>query len=437
MRSMSVATKTIAEINARLERGEAVVMSATEFKNDVRNGRRFTLADVDVVTTATRAVMSGTSVTLSIPGARAEDVRRVWLNGVPCTVAGGTEDAMEVIVYGTAESRDFPGGYGGGHLLRDLVEGKSVELACESDGGRTTYRSITLADLPFARMYNFRNDYQNYTAFANVRNQRSYRDSPNTIFSHRPVPWLKALTVSGSGEMNPLANDPKARAMRAGMGILVNKVPGVVIGYGTRSSAKTRNLSVAADLHGMDPEFMGGFKTSAGMEITNSIAIPMAVTSEEILNDLANCLDEKIVLPIADFADRVPVEQVTYADVWQGAALWVEFNGDRCISCSMQCPAEYYCPMGAISWRQKTIDQSLCVACGACTANCPGGAFSGRDRAPEGRIGAVKAFGKTLPIIVRQSNRRRAEELAGFLKEQMLAGKFKLTDSSLELKSRP
>ena len=53
--------KTIAEINRKPKDGEAVVMTAVEFKNEVRAGRRFTPEDVDVVTTATRGVMSGTS----------------------------------------------------------------------------------------------------------------------------------------------------------------------------------------------------------------------------------------------------------------------------------------------------------------------------------------------------------------------------------------
>lgn len=428
-------TRSIAEINARLERGEAVVMSAMEFKNEVRKGHRFRLGDVDVVTTATRAVMSGTSATLMLPAASGQDVRRVWLNGVPCALVGrGVDGNVEVVIYGTAESRDFLRGYGGGHVLRDLVEGKPVELECEVTGGGTAHRSITVGELPFARMYSFRNDYQNYSAFANLRNQRSYRENPASIFAGRPLPRLRALTMSGSGELNPLANDPDARAMRVGMKILVNKVPGVIIGYGTRSSAKTRNLSVAADMRGMDPEYMGGFKTSAGMEVTNSLAIPIPALSDEILGDLARCLDENLPLPVADFADRIPLEEITYADVWKGAALWVEFDPARCIYCSFQCPAEYYCPMGAISWREKRIEQGLCVACGACTSNCPGGAFSGRDRAPEGRIGAVTVFGETVPIVFRQSNRRRSEELATYLKELMLAGRFLLTDSSLELK---
>lgn len=428
------AARSIAEINARLARGEAIVMTAMEFKKEVRSGYCFKLGDVDVVTTATRAVMSGTSATMVIPVALESAIRSLWLNGVPCAVAGEGDGLVEAVVNGTAESRDFPGGYAGGHLFRDLVEGKAIEVECESADGRSFCQTVTLADLPFARLYSFRNGYRNYNAFANARNRPSYREHPGTIFASRPLSWLRGVTMSGSGELNPLENDPQARVIRAGMRILVNKVQGVILGSGTRSSAAAPNLSLAADMRGMDPEFMGGFRTSHGMEVTNSIAVPHPVLTTQTLDDLMQCLDENIPLRIADLADRIPLTQITYADLWAGAALWVDIDPDRCICCSFQCPAEYYCPMGAISWRQKQIDQSLCVACGACVSNCPGGAFSGRDRVPQGRIGEVRAFGRTLPIVFRQSNRRRAEELAAYLRQCLLDRSFFLTDSDLRLK---
>lgn len=428
------APRTIAEINARLARGEAVVMTAMEFKDEVRMGRRFALGDVDVVTTATRAVMSGTSAFLGLALDAGLPARRLWLNGVPGLVAGQGDGQVDVAVHGTAESRDFPAGYGGGHLFRDLVAGKAVEVEWESSDGRTHVRSLGLAELPFARIYSYRNAYRNYSAFTNARNRRSYREHPNTIFANRPLPFMAALTVSGSGELNPLANDPSLRAIHAGTRVLMNKVEGVVVGSGTRASSHGPNLSIVADLRGMDPEYMGGFKTRHGMEVTNSVAIPIPVLDETVLEGLVRCLDETLPMDIADLSDRVPFAEATYADVWRDAALWVAFDGDRCICCSFQCPAEHFCPTGAISWREKRIDQSLCVACGACTANCPGGAFSGREREPRGRIGETSLAGRTLPITYRLSNRRRVLELATYLKERLVERSFRLADAGLPIR---
>ncbi len=436
---MGARTKTIREINERLRSGNAVVMSAMEFKSEVRSGYRFKVSDVDVVTTATRAVMSGTSALLTVPiegKDEDESARELFLNGVPCHVGLKPADSsglVDAVVHGTDESRDHFGRYGGGHLLRDLVENKTIDVECTTDCGRVLYSVLTLADLRFARLYSFRNDYQNYMAFTNAKNRESYRSYPQSIFSCRPMPKLKGLSASGSGELNPLENDPRGRIFRAGTKILVNKVPGVVIGYGTRSSAKTRNLSVAADLSGMDPEFMGGFKTGFGVEVTNSIAVPFPVLDQGVLDDLSECLDENIRLPVADLSDRVPLADLTYADIWEGAKLEVDFDPSRCIFCSCQCPAEYYCPMGAISWKDKRIDQSLCFACGACASNCPGGAFHGIGDRPRGRIGDVHVLDETVPVVFRQSNRYRSELLADHLKELLRAGEFLLSDSQLEL----
>jgi putative methanogenesis marker 16 metalloprotein len=432
--------KTVSEINEKLKKGEAVIMTAMEFKKEVRSGYRFKVSDVDVVTTATRAIMSGTSAMVVIPVAEKgafQRAEKMWLNGVPCLPGSNPVEGsglVDTVIYGTAESCDYPGRYGGGHLLRDIVEAKEIDVECLTTDGKTLETSFRLSQLEFARIYSFRNDYQNYYAFANIKNHKSYRENPLSIFACRPLPLLGGMGMSGCGELNPLENDPHSRVFRGGMKILVNKAPGVVIGYGTRSNTKMRALSVAADMFGMDPEFMGGFKTSYGVEVTNGIAVPFPILNQDILNDLSRCLDENIPLHLADIGDRIPIMDLKYSDVWSGGSLEVEFDPDRCIYCSFQCAAEYYCPMGAISWRDKEIDDKLCFGCGACTANCLGGAFMEKGDVPRGRIGQVHAFETDIPVVFRQSNRYRAELLATYLKEIMEKGEFLLNDSDLELK---
>lgn len=433
--------KTIAEINEKLKDGSAVVMTAMEFKREVRRGRRFQVSDVDVVTTGTRGVMSGTSAMLVVPlgekvGGR--PVREVWMNGVPCFPASIPEKGtglVDMILYGTAESCDYRGRYGGGHVLRSLVEGREVEVECVTTDGTRSVVGITLDQLRFARLYNFRNDYQNYMAFTNVKNHKSYRMNPSSIFACRPMPRLRGLAVSGSGEMNPLENDVSRTVLRPGVRILLNGSPAVLVSYGTRSSEAKRALFVVGDLFGMDPQYMGGFKTSYGVEVTNGIAIPFPVTSQETLDGLASCLDDAIPLVVGDIGDRIGLTNLSYADVWKDAKLEVEFDPERCICCSFQCPAEYYCPMGAISWKDKRIDEDLCFSCGACTANCPGGAFRGKGGTP-GNMGTVRLFDRSVPIIFRQSNRFRAEKLAEHLKGLLERGEFLLTESDLELRHR-
>ncbi len=432
---------TIAGINERLKKGEAVVMTSAAFKEEVRRGRRFTVGQVDVVTCATRSVMSGTAamfvVPVSGPGSftRAE---KIWLNGVPGVPGPAPNERLGVVdalIHGTAHSRYDPREYGGGHLFRDLLEGKEIYAEVESAEGKFFESHFTIHDLEFARYYTFRNSFRNYSAFANFRNLPSYRDNPRSIFAPRYIPPGKGISFSGGGGFNPLENDKRFRSLGVGSKVLLNKAPGVLVGCGTRSKAEKANLSIVADMFQMDPEFLGGFKTSFGPEIANCVALPIPLLDQEIIDEVSAALDESASIPVADIGDRVPLEFKPYSDFWapggESSGLEIEFKPDRCICCSFNCPAEYYCPMGAISWRKKEIDQNKCFVCGACTLNCLGGAFHEKGREYRGCLGTVRAQGLDLPIIFRQSDRRRSLLAAEYLKEVMEKGEFLLTDTDL------
>ncbi len=434
---------TIREINERLKKGEAVVMTSSDFKKEVRHGHRFRVGEVDVVTCATRSIMSGTAamfvVPVAGPGVFAR-AKKIWLNGIPGMPGPAPNERLgvvDVMIYGTAHSKYEPLGYGGGHLFRDMLEGKEIYAEVESEDGRFFESHFTLQDLDFARIYTFRNSFKNYSAVANIRNMPSYRDNPRSIFSPRFLPQGMGLSFSGNGGLSPLENDKEFRTIRVGSKVLVNKAPGVVVGCGTRSKPEKANLSLVADMFQMDPEFIGGFKTSYGPEITNSVAIPIPVLTQELIGEITDALDENIPIPILDIGDRVPLEFKRYSDVWsplgEPSGLEIEYDPERCICCSFNCPAEYYCPMGAISWRKKEIDQKRCFACGACMLNCLGGAFKEKDREYRGNLGTIHAQGFDLPIVFRQSDRRRSLLLETYLKELMDGGEFLLADTDMPI----
>ncbi|HOU61829.1 MAG TPA: homocysteine biosynthesis protein, partial [Rectinema sp.] len=77
------------EIIEKVEYKEAVVMTAEEVSQLVQAGEASRLTEVDVVTTATRAVMSGTYAVLSFPVASPGSflrARRAWINGIEAHV---------------------------------------------------------------------------------------------------------------------------------------------------------------------------------------------------------------------------------------------------------------------------------------------------------------------------------------------------------------
>jgi putative methanogenesis marker 16 metalloprotein len=413
--------RSIAEINERIERGDAVVLTAHEVCDIVNSGEGLTLKDVDVVTTATRAIMSGTYAVLSFPMAepcsfiRAE---HAWINGVPASIGPCPNERLGIIdlmVFGTSHNKE-KSDYGGGHLFRDLVEGKEVQVRVEADDGSSFAKAITLEDIPYARIISTRNAFKNYVAFVNPRSAPL-----STIFNALDFPpGLTCATVSGCGQLNPIKNDPDLETIGIGTRVLLNGAQGFVIGTGTRSMASRPNLLGLADMHQMDPEYMGGFVTSAGPECIGSWAVPIPVLNESILENIKK-LDRDISLPIMDVNIRRTICKTTYEDVWGSTDLEIKFDPSKCINCK-SCTVEPVCPMRAITVEKGQIerDKKRCFNCGLCASQCIGGAF-------KGNLGAINFEGKKIPIILRQSDRARATRLAEVLKLHILDGSFRIT----------
>lgn len=411
--------KTITEIDAKIRNGSAVVYTAAEFKRLVREGADVTAAEVDVVTTGTCGVMSGTAAILSVPVAAPgtfERADRAWLNGVPCMPGPCPNERLgllDLIVSGTAHAGT---GYGGGHLFREIVEGREIEVLVEA-ADRSIEARVTLDDFGYARLFTTRSAFKNYTAYVNTRPTRV-----KTIFSIEGLQGpCREVSVSGCGEINPLENDPARFAIRDGTPVLLNGSAGIVTGEGTRSTPVRPNLTVIADMAGMQPRYMGGFKTSAGPECITSLGVAIPVLDDRQVAAL-RILDEEIALPVADINARTVLDTATYADVWQRPDREVIYRPEWCEGCSA-CVAAAVCPPGAFS-RETGIDRDRCLACTACLAACPNNALEAGE-------GSLRVRGRKVPITLRQSGRTLAEDLCRDLKEMVLDGRFTFTGGAM------
>ncbi len=408
--------RTIAEITAKQERGDAVVMTAEELCNSVRDGKEIGFEDVDVVTSATCSVMSGTYAVLSFKVAERDEFERaasVFLNGVPAFVGPCPNERLgiiDAIVYGTSR-RDEK--YGGGQLFRDMVAQEEIEVVVETVDSRKIETTTNLGKIPFAQLCSTRNVYRNYNAFVNPQ-----ENEVDSIFSvSKFAGAFKELHFSGCGELNPLEKDPHLETIGVGTKILMNGAVGFVMGKGTRSSAEKPNLMGIADMHNMLPEYLGGFRTSAGPEVWNSWAVPIPILNEHVLES-AKRLDEEIKLDVLDVHTRLPVGEITYADVWRD--LSVRFDEQKCLECE-ECQVASICPMDAFDTQAKSVNEDLCCNCGACVQFCQGSAFYCN-------LGVVSLSGREIPVTLRQSDRKRALKLANMLKRAILEGNFKLSE---------
>ncbi len=192
---------------------------------------------------------------------------KAWLNGVPAIPGPCPNErigVVDLVVFGT--SRANPS-YGGGHLFRDLVEGKKVELVIEAAGIEIS-RKVTLSELGLARMVTTRSAFMNYQAFIN-RSQSTVK----TIFSVQGISGpYREVTVSGCGDINPLQNDPQGRVIGVGSRVLLNGGMGYIMGQGTKSSREHPNLAAFADMKEMVPGHDGRI-----------LSLPMALNVSPLL----------------------------------------------------------------------------------------------------------------------------------------------------------
>ena len=102
--------RDINQINEKIDNGEANIFTAEEFKKLIKEDNAPSFEEVDVVTTGTCGVMSGTAAILNfIVSEPGEFIRadKVYLNGVPAYAGPCPNEwlgEVDVILHGTAHS---------------------------------------------------------------------------------------------------------------------------------------------------------------------------------------------------------------------------------------------------------------------------------------------------------------------------------------------
>ena len=417
--------RTIVEINKKIANGSAVVLTARDVEKLLAAGRDDLVHEVDVVTTGTMGIMSGTYALLSFRISEPGTYRRfvgVSINGVPASVGPCPNESLgiiDVMVFGTSECSERPD-YGGSFLFGDLVEGKEVLVRATSVEGHEIEKIVTIDQMPTAKLLSTRNCFRNYRAFVNPSNTEF-----RSIFHCRPFPPnFEGLTFSGCGHFNPLQNDPSMKYVGVGTRLLINGNEGFVFSAGTRSSPKYPNLMTIAEMRGMDPSLMGGFNTAAGPECLTSFAVPIPILDDTMLENVMT-QDKDIPLSVGDIRDRHKIGQADYGQVWSDRDEVIHLEGALCTDCQ-QCAALVICPTVAVKrcGGKPFIDRSRCINCGACVMACEQGCF----KASLGEVRTIiEGKMRVIPIICRNSNREGAVRTMDDLKARIQDGRFIIT----------
>jgi L-aspartate semialdehyde sulfurtransferase len=336
--------KTIAEINEKIKKGQAVVATAEEIIEIARKkGVAQAAKDVDVVTTGTFGPMCSSGAFLNV-GHSQPRIKlgggKTTLNDVPAYTGLA---AVDVFLGATAipdddpRNRIYPGefNYGGGHVIEDLVAGKDIRLVATAYGTDCYPRKkietlINIRDINEAVLFNPRNAYQNYNVAVNL--------SDKVIYTYMGVlkPKLGNANYSTAGQLSPLFNDPYYKTIGIGTRIFLGGGSGYVAWNGTQHHPdvpRTENgvpkpgagtLMVMGDLKQMSPQWLVGTSfLGYGATMTVGIGIPIPILSEEILRYTA-VTDKEIYAPLVDYSDAYPnrrpdvLGEVSYADLKSG-----------------------------------------------------------------------------------------------------------------------
>ena len=412
-------SRTYEEIKEKIKNETAVVMTVQEFIDKITDGEKIEFEDVDVITTATKGLMSGIAGIFSFRLTPPKTLRKfteVSINGIPAFPGPCPNEYLgiiDLIIYGTVQSKTREN-YSGGYLFRELVEGKTVKIIAKGSEGEKIEKNMTLEDMQFARLIGTRQAIKNYNAMINCESEKV-----NTIFSCLPFePNKTEITFSGCGALNPFQNDPEFESFGVGAPLLVNGNKGYLIGPGTRNYILKPNMMTIADFQGMKPEYMGAFRTSYGQEPICSIAIPIPILNKKIFNNIVRS-DKDVKLTILNLVGREKVGEITYGDVWDNNFV-IKFDSKACKDCN-DCVVADICPTNAFIMKTgkiSSIDRTRCFNCGTCAHLCP--------EAFKLDLKTVKFEGEDIPIVLRQSDRNGAIKLAEELKKMILNGKFQL-----------
>ncbi|MQY80243.1 MAG: hypothetical protein GH151_13815 [Bacteroidetes bacterium] len=329
--------KSYAEINEKIAKGEAIVLTAeevTQMAKELKPGD--IVKKVDIVTTATFGPMCSSGAFINFghtePPIRMESAT---LNNVPVFTGIAAVDAY----IGATEESLHDKKYGGAHVIEDLISGKDIELKATGKGtdcypGKKIETLINKETVNEIIMFNPRNAYQNYCVAVNTSNKIKY------TYMGILLPKSGNATYSTSGELSPLLNDPELRTIGIGTRIFLGGAQGYVSWNGTQFNtsvpkntsgipkSNSATIAVIGDLKKMHADFIkAGYFENYGVSIFIGIGIPIPLLDEEIAA-FVSVQNEQIETTVFDYGspEHTTMGTTNYKDLQSGE---IQINGKK------------------------------------------------------------------------------------------------------------
>ncbi|MFB8789555.1 MAG: homocysteine biosynthesis protein [Potamolinea sp.] len=314
--------RTLAEINDKIHRQCAVVWTVEELKARVAEvGVTQTAKEVDVITTGTFEPMESSGAIINLGHTDPPiKIRKCWLDGVPAYAGFGAVDlylgATQAVDYtGIGDTPDLEESRerGGGHVIEDLIAGKSVQLRAIGQVTDCYPRSsfdttITSKTINQFYLFNPRNLYQNFIVGVNGG------DRPLFTYLGPLQPRLANAVYSNPGAISPLLNDPDLKLIGIGTQIFLGGGIGYISWEGTQHFPLQKRLpnrtpvgpaatlALIGDAKQMNPKWVRGcYFKNYGPSLMLGVGVPLPVLNEEVVKCCA-IADGDIVVPVVDFS---------------------------------------------------------------------------------------------------------------------------------------
>ncbi|HYW21496.1 MAG TPA: homocysteine biosynthesis protein [Nodularia sp. (in: cyanobacteria)] len=308
--------RTIAEINEKISRKRAVVLTIEELKARVAEvGVGKVAKEVDVITTGTFEPMESSGAIINLGHTDPPiKIRRCWIDGVPAYSGFGAVDlylgaSCPVDAMDGEEVRE----QGGGHVIENLIAGKPVHIKAQGQVTdcypRATFETtITRDTINQFYLFNPRNLYQNFIVGVN--------GGERSLFTYLgPLqPSLGNAVYSNPGAISPLLNDPDLQLVGIGTRIFLGGGIGYVAWEGTQHFplqkrlpnrtpiGPSATLALIGDAKQMDARWVRGcYFKSYGPSLMLGVGVPLPVLNEEVVKR-CGVQDKDLVAPIVDFS---------------------------------------------------------------------------------------------------------------------------------------
>ncbi len=317
--------RTIAEINEKISRRQAVAWTVEELKARVKDiGVAKVFKQVDVICTGTFEPMESSGAIINLGHTDPPiKIRQCWLDGIPAYAGFGAVDLyLGATAMADYSSSDILDGNvrqgtererGGAHVIEDLIAGKPVQLRAVGQitdcYPRASFENtITKESINQFYLFNPRNLYQNFIVGVNGG------DRPLFTYLGPLRPRLANAVYSNPGAISPLLNDPDLELIGIGTKVFLGGGIGYVAWEGTQHFPLQKRLpnrtpigpaatvALIGDAKQMNARWVRGcYLHNYGPSLMLGVGVPLPVLQEEVVQHCA-IEDKEIVAPVMDFS---------------------------------------------------------------------------------------------------------------------------------------